>query len=288
MIHFKHFEKTDYEAVCDFLIELNRDQKTHINWNWARFEWMYAHPECDQSALSSIGLWTAGKKVIGAAIYDMYFGEAFCGALPEYRALYPQILSYAYKELRDENGIGIAICDESAEEINAARALGFFKSEQTETVMSLSLNKEHTAQLPDGLMVVSLDPEQEPYDFQWLLWQGFDHGTNKAEFEQKDPIVTQKRAHLNPRLSLAAVNSRSDKAAYCCVWYHDNTDYAYIEPVCTVPSYRGQGVAKALLCEAFTRAKALGAERAYVISDTAFYKKLGFETDKHFTFYWKS
>ena len=35
------------------------------------------------------------------------------------------------------------------------------------------------------------------------------------------------------------------------------------------------------------RAAALGAKRAYVISDLAFYEKLGFRTAQHYTFYWK-
>ena len=54
---FRGYRDEDYEAVCDFLIELNRKDRTHINWNWARFEWMMEHPEFDKSASSSIGLW---------------------------------------------------------------------------------------------------------------------------------------------------------------------------------------------------------------------------------------
>ena len=89
---FQHYRDEDYEAVCDFLIELNRQDKTHVNWNWARFEWMAEHPEFDKSARASIGLWRSEDKIVGAAIYDMYFGEAFCGTLPECEALYPEIL----------------------------------------------------------------------------------------------------------------------------------------------------------------------------------------------------
>ena len=50
MPKFTNYREEDYEAVCDFLIELNRDNKNHCNWNWARFEWMYEHPEFDKSA----------------------------------------------------------------------------------------------------------------------------------------------------------------------------------------------------------------------------------------------
>ena len=89
---FKFYTENDYEAVCDFLIELNREDQNHINWNRGRFEWMTEHTEFDKSLMGSIGLWMDGERVVGAAIYDMYFGEAFVGALPAYSSLYPEIL----------------------------------------------------------------------------------------------------------------------------------------------------------------------------------------------------
>ena len=76
--------------------------------------------------------------------------------------------------------------------------------------------------------------------------------------------------------------------SYCCLWFHEGTDYAYVEPVCTVPSYRGKGVAKAVIHEALNRAEALGAKQVYVISDLAFYEKLGFVKERHNSFYWKA
>lgn len=39
-MEFRKYREEDYEAVCDFLIELSRENRNHINWNWARFEWM--------------------------------------------------------------------------------------------------------------------------------------------------------------------------------------------------------------------------------------------------------
>ena len=286
-MEFKNYTTADYEALCGFLIALNRDDKRHINWNWARLEWMYEHPAFDKSTKDAIGLWLDGGRIVGAAIYDMYFGEAFCGALSGYEELYPAILSYAYRELGDESGLGVSVCDDSAAEIEALTALGFTLSEQDETVMSLSLDEELAADLPRGFAIEELDPERQAYDFQWLLWQGFDHGTDRAEFEVKDPIVPQIRRHFDRRLSLTAVSPEGEKAAYCCLWYDERTDYAYVEPVCTVPAYRGRGIARALIREALNRARALGAQRAYVISDAPFYEKIGFEKAYHFSFYWK-
>ena len=199
---FKHYSNEDYEAVCDFLMELNRENQNHINWNWARFEWMMEHPEFDKSLTESIGLWMDGEEVVGAAIYDMYFGEAFVGALPGYGALYPEILDYAYRELKDENGLGIAICDTCTDEISAAKSAGFEIAEQTETVMRMDLDNALPAALPEGLHYAELDPVKEPYAFQWLLWQGFDHGTDKAEFEKQEQIIPQDRPHLNPSTAI--------------------------------------------------------------------------------------
>ena len=287
-MEFKHYSEKDYESLCDFLIALNQTDKTHINWNWARFEWMAEHPEFDKSTISSIGLWQDNDKIVGAAIYDMYFGEAFCAALPAYNHLCPEILDYACRELRDESGLGIAICDENAFEIDAAEKAGFTKAEQTETVMRLSLDTDLPVDLPDGFHFEELDPTKEPVDFQWLLWQGFDHGTDRAEFEREDKIIPQIRKHLDPTLSVTAVTADGEKAAYCCLWYSEKTDYAYVEPVCVIPSCRGKGLAKAVIREALNRSRSLGAKQAHVLSDMDFYKKLGFTETYHYTFYWKT
>lgn len=284
---FKRFTPDDYDAVCDFLIELNRGDNRHINWNWARFEWMYEHPEFDKSLIGSIGLWLDGGRVVGAAIYDMYLGEEFCAALPEYDELYTEILEYSKKELKDGSGLAIAICDDNTAEISAALRAGFAPTDQDETVMSIDLGGDLAAKLPDGLHITELDPAEEPEEFQWILWQGFDHGTDKEEFSREDPVVPQIRPHFDRRLSLTAVDARGEAASYCCLWYLPGVDYAYVEPVCTVPSYRGKGIAKALICEALNRARAQGAKKAYVISDTDLYRKLGFKEELHYTFYRK-
>ena len=223
---FKNYNSKDYEAVCDFLIELNRKSRNHINWNWGRFEWM-------MELMNSIGIWIDDDRVVGAAIYDMYFGEAFVGVLPEYSALYPESLDYAYRELKDENGLGIAICDTCFDEICTVESTGFEIAEQTEIVMRIDLNKELSVDLPDGLYFAELDPVKELVAFQWLLWQGFDHGTDKAEYERDGdvfPEIPEFRKHFIPSLSIAAKNGGGEYVSYCCLWYSGKTDYAYVEP----------------------------------------------------------
>ncbi len=284
---FRRFQPGDYEAVCRFLAELNRENRDHINWNWARFEWMYEHPDCDKSLLGSIGLWFAGERVVGAAIYDMYFGEAFCGVLPDYADLYPAVLDYAWEALRDENGLGIAICDGSEAERGAALAAGFSPADQTETILRIELEAPFPVRLPDGLRFASPDPIADAEALQWLFWRGFDHGEDRTEFELQKSPPSGPRPHFDPRLSVAAADESGELAACCCLWYLPGTDYAYVEPVCTVPGWRGKGVGRAVVTEALNRARSLGAARAYVISDQEFYDRLGFVFDRHYGFYWR-
>ena len=37
-IDFKNYTDSDYEALCSFLIALNENDDSHINWNWASKE----------------------------------------------------------------------------------------------------------------------------------------------------------------------------------------------------------------------------------------------------------
>ena len=282
---FKHFTDDDYEAVCDFLIELNAYDTSHINWNWARFEWMYEHPEFNKDLIESIGLWFDQEKVVGAAIYDMYLGEGFCGALPEYKELYPEILDYAFANLKDDSGFSLAVCDDNKDEIKYVLNKGFVKNEQSENIMELDLEREFGAALPKGYKFVNPDPVKDIYELSWLFWQGFDHGEDKAEFDKEEITTPRQRKHFNKDLCVAACNNEGEMVSICGLWYSPKTDYVYVEPVCTIPSHRGKGVARAVIHEALNRAKRLGAKRAYVISDMDFYTGFGFRNKYHYSFY---
>ncbi|MDO4189284.1 MAG: GNAT family N-acetyltransferase [Lachnospiraceae bacterium] len=287
MMEFRNYKKNDYDALIDFLVQLSNEDMNHINWNWARFEWMIEHPDTDKLSLEKIGLWWEKGNIVGAAIYDMYLGEAFCGTLKTHMDILPEILDYAYRIFKDENGLGIAIRNEDLKAIEKAIDLGFEKVNQTENVMMLGLDNIIPSRIPADIVIREYNPAENPREFAWLLWQGFNHGNDQAEFESKDSPKQQLRKHLDKRLSLSAVDSSGNIVGYVCLWHSPETDYAYVEPVCTIPEFRNMGISKALLTEAFSRVNKLGAKKAIVISDMDFYKKLGFVNLALFSFYWK-
>ncbi|MDD2427489.1 MAG: GNAT family N-acetyltransferase [Eubacteriales bacterium] len=282
---FKHYIHADYQAVCDFLIALNHQDKTHINWNWARWEWMYAHPYFDRTQVHTIGLWKDNGIVVAAAIYDLYHGEAFCAALEDYGELFPEISEYTYRNLKDDKGLGIAVHDGDSKMQERMLNLGYHKAEQTETILYRDLEQDLDYQLPDGFKIREIHFPEDNLAYQTVIWKGFDHEGDAAELEK---MLQNKELPPNrrPELCLAAANETGEFVAHCTCWYDARTDYAYVEPVCTIPNYRGKGLGKAVVCEALNRCKKLGAQKAFVISELEFYQKLGFMNHSHYTFYW--
>lgn len=282
----KRFEPSDYERVVDFLIKLNEGNDDHINWNWARFEWMYEHPMFDKALLPRIGLWIEDNEVVGCAIYDMFLGEASVLALPEHRYLFQGILDYAYENIKDDDGLKVAVLDGSEFEIRSLKERRYQKIEQAETVMRIDLSKPFDPSLKEGMSFCYLDPIDDYDELCWLFWQGFGHGGDKEECMRENACKSGARPHFNPYLSVS-VKCGDEYVGHCSLWHSDKTDYAYVEPVCVIPEYRNKGIAKAMIYEALNRAMKLGAKKAYVISDMEFYERLGFQKAKHYCFYQK-
>lgn len=286
---FKGFDRSFYEEVRGFLIELCADSDTHINWNWARWEWMYFHPEFDRASEDKIGLWYSDDKLVGAAIYDHYFGEAFFATRPGHEQLEKVIIDYMIENFSDENGLGIAVNDDDNRTVSLLKEYGFVVNEQTENILALSLEgMDLTAALSDGLSFADTDIRNDVYKHHELLWNGFDHDgeapTDEETMRKQQEMLSA--PDINERLHVVAQNADREYVAYCGAWYDKTTDYVYIEPVCTVPQYRGRGIAKAVLFEALKRSYGLGARKVYVISEMDFYKRLGFKQYSHYTFYW--
>lgn len=287
MIRFTNFQHCYYQQVCDFLIEINKENNYHNNWNWARFEWMYEHPLTQKELLPYMGLWFDDNHLVGAALIDMFFGEAFVGVLNDYQSLYREVLKYAFDNLKDDQGLGISFHDENIEEINEAIKQGFSKVEAEEIDCEINLKDKLPISLPDGFNFETYDAEKNAKEIEWLFYQGFDHGNDKEEFLKQYKEPTGSRPHFNPYLCIVIKDKQGDLVASASTWYDTRTDYAYLEPVCVVPSYRKLGLGKTAVYIAVNHARELGAKRVIVNSEQEFYQRIGFKKKNHYSFYWK-
>lgn len=286
---FRNFDNSYYDKVCDFLIELSKYDRKHINWNWARWEWMFFHPEFSRDLMDKIGLWFCDEELVGMATYDHSLGEAFFVTKPESEELEKDMLEYSIATFSDENGLGIAVNDADISTLNLLRNCGFLKNEQTENVLELTLkNISFDLITPKGITLKNLDIKKDLYKHHNVLWRGFDHEgqlpVDEATMNRQKIMLSA--SNLNQFLHIAAENKDGEYVAYCGLWYNQKTDYAYVEPVCTIPEYRHKDIGKAVVIEALKNCYFLGAKKAYVISDNPFYKKLGFHQHSHYTFYW--
>lgn len=119
--------------------------------------------------------------------------------------------------------------------------------------------------LPDGYTMSPREFAADSWQYQLVIHRGFD---NDGTPEKWDAELLKRIPHANDALKTFAI-------AHCGLWYTTG-DTAYVEPVATVPEHRKRGLAKAVVYEACSRAHALGAKRAIVLSDQAFYSRIGF------------
>lgn len=154
-------------------------------------------------------------------------------------------------------------------------------------MLRISLEKPLQYDLPESCRIKELVFPRDSYAYQFLLWQGFNHGNDVKEFEKTKQDTVMQQPHRRPELALAVTDGAGNFIAHCGCWYADATDYAYVEPVCVVPEARKQGIGRAVVSEALNRCRKLGAKEAYVLSEQEFYQRLGFEKYTKHVFYWK-
>lgn len=287
-IKFKNYNKDDYFKVCEFLVKISKDNKQNINWNWARWGWMIHNPEFDNDISNKIGMWFDENELVAIATYDHYLGESIFLTDDKYKFLEESMLKYCIENYMDENGLGIAINDVNEESIELLKRYGFVMNEDEENVLEINLETVDLEYvIPENITISNVKNLDDVFNYNKVLWYGFNHEGDVPEDEETIAKYRKMLSAPQNNLHLNVVAKDGDKwATFCGCWYDKNTDYAYVEPVCTVHEYRGKGIGKAVVLESLKRCKELGARKAYVISSNEFYINLGFEQHSHYTFYW--
>jgi GNAT superfamily N-acetyltransferase len=282
------FFTDDYHKVRDFLIRINLEKLYTPRMLWGAWEWAVTHGGRDNNNLVKIGMWENNGELVALATYECSLGEAFLIVDKNYTHLKNEMVAYAKNNLHDNGKLRLLLTDGDYEFQRVALAHGFRPTQDNTRLSALDIGKLQSYTLPDGFSFTSMADDWNWYQYNRVMWRGFDH-EGKAPFDE-EMIACRKQMlsspMINPELVVAVKAPDGNYVSHCGMWYRPGDFYYYVEPVVTDPEYRKMGLGKAVVLEAIKRCDELGAIQAVVGSDQQFYYNIGFYPIQIMT-YWE-
>lgn len=268
----------DFYAVRDFLVRLNADEVRSPGFLWARWEWAFALPFQDTTALDRIGVWERAGSTVGLATFEEAPGDAWLVVDPGHRDLLPAMVDHALARLSVDGHVRILVPDDDGELAGLVASRGLVRARDGEPNAVLDLSADLGYVLPEGFRVTSLADDWDLRAFHRLLHRGFGHAGEPDDAEPELAWRLRSTASPGQCAELEVLVQTPDGAygAFCGVWLWPGSSYAMVEPVCTDPDLRRRGLGRAAVLEALRRARDRGAAVAYVGSGQVFYTRLGF------------
>jgi len=245
------------------------------------FEYAHTHPLFSFKQAHRFGLWEHENELVGIACYDMYPGECFISVKNRFNSLLPEMINYSEEYLSEKsNGktsLAISIIGKEIEKKELLEKSGYIKiHSETVTVFSYE-NPFSNHSLPEGFSVISLEEENDLKKINDCLWYGFDHGPEPDPDNDIDcRMLMQSGPNFRKDLTTIIKAPNGEYACYAGMWIDRQNNYAYLEPLATVPKYRRMGLATVALVEGMKKTKRLGAK--YCFGGTGeFYHSVGFK-----------
>jgi len=241
------------------------------------FEYAHTHPAFNYKLTHRIGLWEDNNIIVGIACFEMDIGECFISFRKGYNELLPEIIKYSEKNLSNNNSLSIWIIDKEIEKKNILEKMEYKKVYSTPVTV---FNYEHNFPqypLPAGFSIISLEEENDYRKINDCLWYGFDHGPDPDPDNDLDcRIIMQSGPNYRKDLTFVIKDPNGEYACFAEFWFDKINKFAYLEPLATIPKYRGMGLATIALVEGMKRTKELGAKYCFG-GGIDYYKKIGFD-----------
>lgn len=259
-----------YESIYQFLLEAEKLEYNE-HFHWGRFEWMHAHSYLDEDKLTSIAMFKdENGTIVGLTTYDTGYDDR---VYLIHTSSDKMLLEYMVDTVLEAEGDGAVIKANSNDTVicQILQEKGFEKKHRCACILSLDLTNPLDYSMPDAYSMSPQGWVADPWQYQLVIHKGFG---NEGIPERWDDEFLKRIPHVNEDLKTFAI-ANNEYCSHCGLWYSTGNT-AYVEPVATVQEHRKQGLAKAVVYEACTRANAFGAKRAIVISDQEFYFRIGF------------
>ena len=289
---FKRISVTenDLRRIRDFLVESYRDNCGQKNWfidrwNFCRYFVQSMYRTYD-TWLNSVGLWIDENNNILAIANSEgeNKGEAFLqlGNTHFSEEMLHEILDFAEIHLSSENDSGRFInlrVNEDAEHVKAIlMQRGYVLQDWKESTSVLLIDQYYDVYIPTGFRILDSTVVSNHQ-------KGLAHGRAFGRYKEDRPdddILEKAYQSMRtapdyrPDLDISLIDNNDEVAAFATVWFDDMNKIGILEPVGTIPKYRGLGLGKAVIFEGINRIRNLGAKKMYVGSDQQFYRSIGF------------
>lgn len=264
----------DYDELHNFLVGIHNEQYTY-----ARFDWMMTNREyLDATNLDKIGIWKENNNIVAVVMYDHSLDDVYPIYLPGYEFLFSELLTHIENVMIKVNpniSIFVSSLDDKLKQFLLNK--GYQSSDYKDIVMRIDLDNLNEINLANDCQLVSL-ANKDYRGYYRCLYKGFDHEANNDSynFNEKLMIEGYERRYVDLDLKVSILHN-NEHVAHCGIWYDLRTDFAVIEPVCVIPSYRRKSFGTNVVLEGLRRAKMKGAKYAVVGSNLDFYRRMGFK-----------
>jgi GNAT superfamily N-acetyltransferase len=212
-------------------------------------------------------------------MYEMQLGTAQLHAKEGYQHLLYEMLTWAEQEIAIEKDgkqtLDVQVTDMEADKKKLLLANGYTYASKFDITIFRYENPFVERRLPDGFKIIN------GHDVDWLklkfcFYRGFNHGDIPPNNEVDYIFKTYNAPHSDLSLMTVIVAPDGEYACALNMWMDYRNEYAYLEPLATVPRYRRMGLATIALTEAMKKTVPLGAKYCFG-GGMQFYYDIGFE-----------
>ncbi len=298
-LRFKPYAASDWRTVLDFLVE--SFARAGLPYNWLVDRWCFVsvigrlfHDTPAGDWERRIGLWHDGSgRLMAMANEEEGKGDVFLQflepsvATPE---LVSELLDFAERACVrprvDHTGFALRVPENLPRLGDLVLERDYARADWTEPMSRRALDAPPgLPSLPDGLRLADgrettgatrADAHRRAFGYDDPGYVA--RGPAAFAAARESPLW---RAELDA----AVLDESGREVSFACGWYDERNRLVVLEPVGTDPGYRRKGLAEAAIAIVLARAFALGARSAWVGSDQAFYRAIGFEVAHRYTVY---
>lgn len=277
----------DHMAVYRFMTEIY--EKDWRNGVPAPFlEYALSSSWMDKSYTHRCRIWEDGKTIVGFCFYENPVTDVYFSLRPGYEELAAEMVAYGEEHMPRLPGQpqrlvifgGQTAIEKAAERAGFQKAGGY-----VDRIFDFENSLDYP--LPQGFRFT----EPGKLDISKAVeccWKGFGHEETEGPWngDAESGYHLAQAPHATVQYDLAVENDRGEYVCYAGMWWTPENSLAYMEPLCTVPAFRGRGLASAALSELYRRMKSLGATHMTGGGDP-FYEKIGFQPGIQWNFWTK-